>query len=179
MVNYPPSEPVRKHKAHDGSGQCISFSFDGKKIVTGGGDGMVKLWDSEHHTDTKYVNLGRGSVSCVSMSQNGKYIAAGDPKNQIALIDVGKSLTQKFKLQGHKDNINACKFGSNEKNQLVSVSSDRTIRIWDVTTGRQSKSFGVPNAPFAVDVALSDTVFASGHKTGDIKLWSLSEYKES
>ena len=79
MANLPPTEPVRKHKAHDGGGQCLAFSFDGKKIVTGGGDGMVKLWDSEHHTDTKMVNLGRGSISCVAMSQSGKLIAAGDP----------------------------------------------------------------------------------------------------
>ena len=79
-INQPPSEPVRKHKAHDGGAQCLSFSFDGKNIVTGGGDGLVKLWDSEHsNSDNKQIMLGRGSISCISMNQNGKMIAAGDP----------------------------------------------------------------------------------------------------
>ena len=45
-ANHPPSEPERKQKAHDNGASCITFSFDGKKIVTGGGDGIVKLWET-------------------------------------------------------------------------------------------------------------------------------------
>ena len=45
-ANNPPSEPDRKHKAHENGASCVTFSFDGKKIVTGGCDGTVKLWET-------------------------------------------------------------------------------------------------------------------------------------
>ena len=67
-VCYPPTEPVRKQKAHDGGAECLSFSFDGKKIATGGGDGMVKLWDTIGQAETKIASVGRGSVSCLAIN---------------------------------------------------------------------------------------------------------------
>ena len=61
---------MKKQKAHEGGAECLSFSFDGKKIATGGGDGCVKLWDTMGTAETKTAILGRGSISCLAINQS-------------------------------------------------------------------------------------------------------------
>ena len=71
-VNFPPSEVVKKFKAHDGGAQCITFSFDGRKIITAGMDGMVKQWETTNTVDNHYLSLGRDRASCCAISQSGQ-----------------------------------------------------------------------------------------------------------
>ena len=43
--NYPPSDVAFKAIAHENGGQCVQISPLGNTIVSGGGDGYVKMWD--------------------------------------------------------------------------------------------------------------------------------------
>ena len=61
---------------------------------------------------------------------------------------------------------------------MVSVSQDKTMRIWDITMQRQLKCSASASSCWALDIQRSDTIFATGHKTGEVKLWSLNEEKE-
>ena len=74
--------------------------------------------------------------------------------------------------------MSTCVFTSEEKRQLISVGQDRTLRIWDLKTKRQLKSPSISSVAIALDVNRMDTSFATGHKCGDVKLWSLLELKE-
>ena len=46
---------------------CRSVLME-KKIATGGGDGLVKLWDTIGAAETKTASLGRGSISCLAIN---------------------------------------------------------------------------------------------------------------
>ena len=48
---------------------CRSVLME-KKIATGGGDGLVKLWDTIGAAETKTASLGRGSISCLAINQS-------------------------------------------------------------------------------------------------------------
>ena len=74
--------------------------------------------------------------------------------------------------------INACVFSSEETRKLISISQDYTMRIWDVGTSKQLKSSLFTSSTWALDINRNDTNFATGHKSGEVKLWSLSEQKE-
>ena len=60
-------------------------------------------------------------------------IAAGDANSQIALLKVKPGMEVASLLQGHKDIVNTCVFSSEESKKMVSVSQDKTMRIWDVS----------------------------------------------
>ena len=62
--------------------------------------------------------------------------------------------------------------------RLVSISQDYTMRVWDLRTRSEFKVKTFTSSCWALDVTRNDTNFATGHKTGEIKIWSLSEVKE-
>ena len=176
--NTPPSEPNIKVQAHEYGASCIAFSPFGSKVASGGGDGVVKLWNADTGQEEKTAKASYTSVTCLEFNMNGQLLAAGDMSSEITLLETKNTLHMKRKLQGHSDRVNNCKFTSTERNKLISVSSDRTLKIWDVSNGKVLKSFAFSSAPHAIDVSTNDNYFASGHKNGEIRLWSLTDPKE-
>ena len=106
-------------------------------------------------------------------------LAAACALHQINLLSVQNSLQVIGKLQGHSDIINTCVFTTEERKMLISVSQDRTLRIWDMRTKSQKKKPSISSIAIAVDINKVETHFATGHKNGQIKLWSISDFKEA
>ena len=109
---------------------------------------------------------------------SGSILAVADSLYQINLLSVKNSLQMIGKLQGHSDVISTCVFTSEERRQMISVAMDRTLRIWDLKSKKPVKSPSIASVALALDVSNSDSCFATGHKSGDIKVWSLTEQKE-
>lgn len=165
-------------KAHD-IGGCLAFRPQGNKIVSAGNEGVVKLWGTNLNSgDTKQVKVSNSPVSTLTFNQMGSIVAAGDSSSQISLIKIKPNFEVQSRLQGHQGMINACVFSSDEARKLVSISQDHTMRIWDVVTNKQLKSSLFTSTTWALDINSNDTSFATGHKSGEVKLWSLSEQKE-
>ena len=61
---------------------------------------------------------------------------------------------------------------------MVSVGQDRTLRIWDVVGRKQLKSPSITSVAIALDISGIDQNFVTGHKSGDLRLWSLFDQKE-
>ena len=74
--------------------------------------------------------------------------------------------------------VNHCVFASPESHRLVSISADYTMKIWDLRERREFKTASFTSSCQALDIMRNDYSFATGHKTGEIKLWSLSEGRE-
>ena len=163
--------------AHENGASCIAFSPFGNKVASGGSDGMVKVWNADSGQEDKSTKASYAAITCLEYNSNGCLLAAGDMNSEITLLEKN-TLHNKRKLQGHSDRVNNCKFTSAEKNRLISVSADRTLKIWEVNNGKVFKNFAFSSAPHAIDVSSNDTYFASGHKNGDIRIWSLTDPKE-
>lgn len=52
------------------------------------------------------------------------------------------------------------------------------MRVWDLRTKSEFRTKSFTSSCWALDIMRNDSTFATGHKTGEIKLWSLSEVKE-
>jgi len=52
------------------------------------------------------------------------------------------------------------------------------MRVWDLRAKHEFRTKTFTSSCMALDVTRNDTCVATGHKTGEIKLWSLSEVKE-
>lgn len=96
---------------------------------------------------------------------------------QIAFCKIKPNFSIYKKFSGHSDFVTALKF-NNSSRHLISGSSDRTVRVWDVTTGEQAKQIQCLSAVTCLDVNHSDTCFATGHKTGDIRIFSMSSMEK-
>jgi WD40 repeat protein len=79
---------------------------------------------------------------------------------------------------GHVSSVNAVAFSPNGRFALAR-SADKTLKLWDLATGRELRSFKGP-ASFVTSVTFSrDGRFAlSGHMNGMLELWNVETGRE-
>jgi hypothetical protein len=107
---------------------ALALSPDGKKLVAGGANGMVTLWNTETGEAGSAVTGHSGSVTCAAFAPDGGLIATGGADSQIRLSTVKDGLTVKA-LTGHRGRISSIAY---VPGGLVSSSSDGSVRIWSL-----------------------------------------------
>ena len=80
---------------HSGGVFSVSFSPDGKRIVSGSGDQTLKVWDAQTGQETLTLKGHSGSVRSVSFSPDGKRIVSGSKDNTLKVWDISSLATSK------------------------------------------------------------------------------------
>lgn len=79
---------------HTDQVNCLSFSHDGKYLLTGGNDMLIKLWDVSTTREIRTFSGNDGRLIAVAFSPDDKYIATLDYSEQVKAWDMntGKQL---------------------------------------------------------------------------------------
>ena len=123
----------------------VSFSPDGKRIVSGGGlyngrePGVVKIWDADTGREMLALEGHSAWVWSVNFSPDGKWIVSGGGDQTVKLWDATTG-QETLTLQGHMGPLWSVRF-SPDGTQVVSCSSDNTARVWDAKTGHETLTF--------------------------------------
>ncbi|KAL6890082.1 WD40-repeat-containing domain protein [Trichoderma evansii] len=155
---------------HSARVSFVAFSPDGKQIISGSDDRIIKLWDAATGDLQKTLAGHLGSVSTVAFSPDGKQIASGSYDDTVKLWDAATGDLQKT-LAGHTDSVSTVAFSPDGK-QIASGSCDETIKLWDTATGDLQKTL-VGHSGWVITVAFSPDgkQIASGSGDKTIKLW--------
>ncbi len=120
--------------SHPDEVNYATFSPDGKRLVTAGNDGLIRIWrlDTPYRIAAPAVVL-RGHDDRVFMASFSPYgerlvSASADHTVRIWRAD-GKE--KPLVLKGHEDNVFWAAFSRNGK-RVVSASADGSARIWDI-----------------------------------------------
>lgn len=127
--------------AHNMLLDSLSFFPDGNTLVSAGRDGLVKFWTVPggalfRATSTDHVPL----QVVVSPDRSQLAVAMESGQLQLWPADGGAHRT----LAGHTDAINGVAF-TPDSSQLVSVSADRTTKVWSVADRTLLRSFADAN----------------------------------
>ena len=108
-----------------------AFSPDGRRLVMGGAENTVKIWDVQTGRELQILRGHSGDVWVVAFSPGGRWIASAGEHTTVRLWDAmsGKPL---HKLRGHTGIVTSVAFSSDGR-LLVSGSRDRTVKVWDLT----------------------------------------------
>lgn len=52
------------------------------------------------------------------------------------------------------------------------------MRFWDINSGKVEKTVASTSAIHSIDLSGSDSVLLTGHKTGDLRIWSSTQMKQ-
>jgi serine/threonine protein kinase len=105
---------------------ALALSFDGKKLLAGGANGLLTVWNAETGQPGPAVTGHTGSVLCAAFSPDGTILATGGADAQIRLSRAEDGEMVKA-LSGHRGRISSIAF---VPGGLVSSSSDGSVRIW-------------------------------------------------
>jgi RNA polymerase sigma factor (sigma-70 family) len=170
----------------------VTYTPDGRSVLTYGWSGMVRLRDVTTGKEVRRFRNEEDSFGRAAMSPDGKLVAAsGKNGRSISLYEVATGRTLR-ELSGHDSELHHLMFTPDSR-RLISTADtmmgkdgkddDRSLRVWDVATGRQMYKFDL-GRPFG-GVAISPdgrVVAAYGYSedehAGYLRFWDMISGKE-
>jgi WD40 repeat protein len=122
--------------AHIPSVFSTQFSPDGKYLVSGGRDALVKVWDIKEGYDLqKQLSAHWFTINDLCFDQSGKLLFTGSRDKTVRIWDTGTwALLKEINLQkydSHQNSIN-CILWLENRRHLITAGDDRKIMIWAV-----------------------------------------------
>ncbi len=116
------------------------------RLVSVGGDGLIKIWDPEAGGEPLRTLDGRaGAVYSVAVRPDGHQIATGGEDGLVRTWDPATGRADLPPLD-HGASISALAYDPTGT-ALASGGMDRTVRVWSATSGRPAPGAAVPPAP--------------------------------
>jgi WD40 repeat protein len=114
---------------------CLSYSPNGRQIVSGSDDMTIRIWDAETGAISGEPLKGHTSgVTSVAYSPDSRYIVSGSYDETIRVWDAETGAAVGKPLVGHYHWVWSVAY-SPDGRHIISGSNDKTIRIWDTKTG--------------------------------------------
>ena len=151
--------------------KSFKFSPDGQRLVSGGADASVRVWDVETGEQMIEISGLPGWVLSVAFSPNGVHVAGCD--NAVRVWDASTGKLQSI-LKGHQAQVDDFSF-SPDGMLLVSASSDLTIKIWDFLGGLvEEKEEGHSEWIQTVAISPDGKIVVTGSWDATIAMWDSS-----
>ena len=106
----------------------IAISNNEKYLVSGGDEGILKIWDPLHLTLIKSLCFHKSIITCIDIDIKSQFILSGSCDRIISLWNLNSLKLQKC-FAGHLGWIHSVKFVISSK-IFASGSFDKTIRLW-------------------------------------------------
>ena len=122
----------------------VAFSRDGNRIVTVGGEGAVRLWDTHTGKQIPVRKSHKARVSAVAFAPDSKSFLTGSDDKTARLWNAltGKEIKT---FSGHADGVTSVAFTPDGK-QVLTGGKDKTAILWDVAACKELHRFMGPTA---------------------------------
>jgi WD40 repeat protein len=195
-----------RFEAHAFGVSAMSYSPDGKLLITGGqgGDPTVRLWNASTLEKVRSIYLGTpapgidrfacaegerhddiqgshdlwgGKVTSLSVSPDSSRLAISTDSKTFCVL----SLSDRdfyHEYRGHQQRVFDCVY-STDGQYLLTGGFDNTVRLWESNTGREIHCYvGHTEAVRRVAIAPDARLAASASFDKSVRVWSLSSGSE-
>ncbi|MCI0464005.1 MAG: serine/threonine protein kinase, partial [Gemmataceae bacterium] len=166
--------PPQSVRAHVGGVRSLSLSADGTRLLSGGHDETLRLWDTARLIEVRCLAGDVGPVEAACLSPNGKWAAScalrlfrSDMVVQLWDMASGK---ERRRLKGHTDNISCVAIAADGR-RVAAGSADKTVRLWAIDQSSTPICLqGHTDQVSSVLFLSSDALLSASHD-GTIRLW--------
>jgi WD40 repeat protein len=156
----------------------VSFSPDGKRIVSGSVDNTLKVWDAQTGQETLTLKGHADDVNSVSFSPDGKRIVSGSDDETVKVWDA-QTGQERLTLKGHSSTVTSVSFSPDGK-RIVSGSYDNTLKVWDAQTGQETLTLkGHSDSVTSVSFSPDGKRIVSGSDDKTLNVWDAQTGQET
>ena len=169
----PPGD-LREFKGHTDRVSAVALTRNGDRVVSGGLDGTVHVWDVESGKELWSVHAESDQVLCVAVSPDDRYILSGGRDHEGRLWDL-KSGKELGRLKGHTDFMRGAAFSPDGRRALT-CGDDHAVCLWDVdTAGLKRKYDDFDSGVMCVGFSPDGGRAACGCVDGSVRVWDLGD----
>jgi len=152
-------------RSFDDAGDTLALSRDGRTLVTGGAQQVLKIIDLASGK-VRTLTGHQGTIASVAISPDGKLIASASADHNVIVWNAASGVPLRT-LAGHGEGASAVAFAAGGRT-LITGAGDKMLRVWDVASGKLVREQALDYAIGALSVA------ADGHTVAVATLNSVS-----
>jgi len=171
LINY---NCLRVFKGHSNGIRCCHLIQNSEKLIFGGEDGNIYIWNSQTCISDSYSTTHNGMILSLAVDIEESILATASDDKTIRIWDLASMRCKKV-LYGHTSWIYSIQF-ADKRRKLVSSGQDGTIRIW-CTINWTCESIIETGGGWVRRISISpdNSMVASVSKDSTVKLWSLQD----
>lgn len=130
---------IRELPGHGGCVNCLSWSHDGKLLLSGSDDTNIKVWTWPHFSNHLTINSGhRGNIfSAMFLPLNGySYVVSGSADGETRLHTVYDTQVTSETICQHEGRVKSLAVAADDAYIWYTACEDGTIRMFDRRQGR-------------------------------------------
>jgi WD40 repeat protein/tRNA A-37 threonylcarbamoyl transferase component Bud32 len=187
-------------EAHEGGVWGVTVSPDGKRALSTGNDGSVRLWDLKLRKELRCLRGHQGAVRCAAFSPDGSLALSGGADRTLRLWNLanGKEVRP---FEGNADDVLGVAFlpptsdgqsgmgwlasianlsvaYSSEGQLLLSGSRDGTLRLWDQESGLELRRVHGRAEITGVAISLDGMTALTADANNWVRLWAMESTRE-
>ena len=171
-------KPLLDWKAQQQGVNSVSFSGDGKFIVSAGKNSVIRVWDLQGNRRKKFEGH-LGPVNSSVFSPDSKQVVSGGNDGTIRVWNLQNEQNERlFQLYGPQ--VMSVAF-SHDGKRIVSGADNGNVQLWDTKTEAQLPLAAWTTKQSSVNsISLSqdDKLLATAGKDGSVKLWQLESFDQ-
>ncbi len=156
-------------KGHRGTVNALTFTNDGRSLVTAGTDGTIKVWNAATRALTRTLELEHGAAN--GMAVDGRRAVTGHGNGRIAVWDLETGV-RLASFQRNDQSVWSVAF-LGDPDLVVAAAHDSAVAVWDVRQSSAPISVleGHDSAAQAVAFSANGGLIASGSADKTVRLW--------
>jgi WD40 repeat protein len=188
--NVNKGENLKILKGYPGGNNMVLFSPTGDTLISGGGDNIIKFWDTKSGNVINTMTGHSFAVNSLAFRTHGGMIADKNPNNPLNYDNINFAIGNRDSvirlwdintgnvidtLIGHSNQINSIAFNP-IGTILASSSTDSTIKIWDMNLKKIKNTISSHTGTVTFSPDGSMLASGCGNWDGTIKLWDVNSF---
>lgn len=164
---------LRLQYAHEGVVWSVAMTPDNRLVVSGGEDGKILVSDVETGNAVATFQDEEGAVRRVAISDDGRIVVSAGEGGSLRVWDVAGNMCMHV-LRGHQGAVTGVSMTPDARLAMsVGNHVDKTIRLWQLDTGRCRRS--ITGEGVITDVAMAGDGTCALEASADmvLRLWQL------
>ncbi len=190
-AQHPGNREVLRLFGHEEPVCSVAVTPNGKYVVSGSNDKTVRVWELATGQEVRRFTGHEDWVCSVAVTPDGQYVVSGSDDNTVRLWELatGKEVRR---FTGHAGPVYSVAVTPNgqyvvsgsggrwvDKDRVHWISSDSTVRLWELATGKEVRRFTGHEWPvYSVAVTPNGKYVVSGSNDKTVRLWELATGQE-